>query len=231
MDAVERLSRKVASERTVLASEHRHRYEVAARLCAGMRVADVCCGTGYGTEIVNEGADSVTGVDVDAGAIEAARADLGGADEINFECKDAMAFLRQDLRERFDGIIMFEGLEHLKDPQAALRELLRHSRDGLKLILSVPNSRAFEEGNPFHHTDYGYEEMRAAFGDFEDVTLLYQFLAEGSMIRSQELGDSGEPAGRFDLLDHGELEYANHFIACIGFGNSARLGSGADACT
>jgi SAM-dependent methyltransferase len=220
VDAVERLSRKVAAEKTVLASEHRHRYELAARLCAGRRVADVCCGTGYGCEILNQAGATVTGIDSDASAIEAAQAEIGPVEGIELELRDAQDFLAGDLQDRFDAIVMLEGLEHLSDPEAAITELKRHARSGLKLILSIPNDRIVEEDNPHHLTSYGYEEMQAAFEGFDDLVLLYQYLAEGSLIGP---GEGRELAGGIDLLERGEPEYANHFIACVGFADSPAL--------
>jgi hypothetical protein len=65
-------------------------------------------------------------------------------------------------------------------------------------------------------TTYGYEEAHGAFASFDDCVVLYQFLAEGSLIRR---ADAGEVTGRLGATERGEAEYANHFIACVNFGD------------
>src|SRR5271169_120805 len=58
----------------VLEAEHRQRYEYFADRCKGLRVLDVACGVGYGSQwLAQRGAASVTGVDISAEAIECAR--------------------------------------------------------------------------------------------------------------------------------------------------------------
>ena len=93
-----------------------------------------------------------------------AQATVGAAQDVRFEAADAVEFLRGDLGDDWDAIVCFEGLEHLPTPGAALEQLTRHADSGKKLIVSVPNSRTFEEENEFHVTDFGYEEAREAFG-------------------------------------------------------------------
>lgn len=212
MGVQERLSLDAISANTLIASEHVHRYALAARLCAGMRVVDLACGSGYGSVILRETATAVTGVDNDTTTVDVARATVGKDHDVAFEAADALAFLNRDLGEDYDAIVCFEGLEHFPDPEPVLAELERHAAAGMKLVVSVPNSKGFEEENEFHVTDYGYEEARDAFGRFDEVTLLYQFLAEGSLIRHET---ASELEAEFVLRDHGEPEWANHFIACV----------------
>ena len=219
MDIQERLTVEQATERSLVASEHVHRYEFAAELCAGLRVADVGCGVGYGSALLREACPTVTGVDYDSGAIETARSTFERKG-LEFVEGDGGEFLRGPLRDRFDAIVMFESLEHFADLNGALKSLKRHAEDGLRLIVSLPNSRAFGEENPYHRTDFGYEEAIEAFSGFTDVIVLYQFLAEGSLIQSTE---PGTLTSRTVLEDRSEPEYANHFIACVNF--SDRLDS------
>jgi hypothetical protein len=117
-------------------------------------------------------------------------------------------------------VVMFEGLEHVSDPEAVLDELERLASSGTRLIVSVPNSRAFREDNPFHVTDFGYAGARKAFARFGDVTMLYQVLAEGSMILADGV-DGDAFRGRAAALEYAEPEYANDFIAVVGFAPGA----------
>ena len=212
MGVEERLSLEAVSANTLIASEHVHRYALAARLCEGLRVLDLACGSGYGSAILREGAAAVTGVDNDMATVDTAIATVGKETDIGFEAADALEFLSRDLAGSYDAIVCFEGLEHFPDPEGALDQMARHGAAGMRLVVSVPNSKGFEEDNEFHLTDYGYEEALAAFGRFDELTVLYQFLAEGSLIRGEE---ASERDAEFVLREHGDPEWANHFIACV----------------
>jgi SAM-dependent methyltransferase len=214
LEAVERLTLQQAKEPTLLASTHVHRYELAAELCRGLRVLDLACGSGYGSSILRESCPQVTGIDRDEATIAKAQDKLGRAG-VMFEVADAHEVLRRELGDAYDAIVMLESLEHLDDPDEALASLRRHADNGVKLVVSIPNSRTLEEDNPHHVTDFGYDEARAAFASFPDVRFLYQFQAEGSLIRGAEHFQGDE---RLTLLDEGESEYATHFIALVNFG-------------
>ncbi len=213
MGVQERLTLEATSAHTLIASEHVHRYRMAAAAIDGGHVLDLACGSGYGSRILRERADRVTGVDNDAPTIEAAQATVGRDDGIDFKVADATEFLLSTEAADLDAIVCFEGLEHLPELEPALDAMEKHARAGKKLIFSVPNSKGFHERNEFHVTDFGYEEAMAAFARFPDHRVLYQFLAEGSLIRTED--GAGDPQPRIELSEHGEKEYANHFICFV----------------
>jgi 2-polyprenyl-3-methyl-5-hydroxy-6-metoxy-1,4-benzoquinol methylase len=212
VDAVERLSLEQAGAQTLLAVTHVHRYEVAAELCAGMRVLDLCCGSGYGTGLLAARAAAVTGVDNHEPSIERARAELGDGDRVAFERGDAYEWLERPLGEDFDAIVLLEGVEHLADPARAIEELRRHAEDGLTVVVSLPNSKQFREENPHHVSEFDAESAQAAFARLPGARVLYQFHAEGSLICSEP---GGELEGRVTLTDRAEPEYCNHFLAIV----------------
>lgn len=215
MDVVERLSLDAVSEHTMIACEHLHRYELAAELISGLRVLDLCCGTGYGAAIMAQRAASVHGVDIDVATVDIAAATVGSDTGATFEARDALAFLRaEDIPGRFDAIVCFEGLEHVPDIDAVLREMRRHAEAGVRIVASIPNSKALEENNEFHLSNFGWEEARAAWEEFEDPVMLFQHLAEGSVVLAEE---AAELDARMVHVDHGEPEFANHFIVAVGF--------------
>ena len=213
MGVQERLTLQAVGQPTLIAAEHIHRYEFAAGLCDGARVLDLCCGSGYGGEILAGSATSVHGVDYDAATIDLAAATLGDDRRLTFEVADAMTVLRRELAGQFDAIVCFEGLEHLPDPEGAVRELRRHAAAGVAVICSVPNSRGMGEENEFHVTDFGYEEAGAAFAGFPDAVVVHQFLAEGSVI---VIDRAGELDARLHGVERAEPQYANHFILVCG---------------
>jgi SAM-dependent methyltransferase len=216
VDVAERLSLEASASHSLEAVEHIHRYMLAAELCGGERVLDLCCGSGYGSRILREACPTVVGIDKDVATIDMARATIGREADIEFEAADAHDVLSRSLSETFDAIVMLEGLEHLADPEKAIASLQRHADAGLKLVVSIPNSKAFEEDNPFHVTDFGYEDAVEVGSKFDRVTILYQFVAEGSVIRSET---PAELEVRFVEIERGELEYANHFVLCVNCGS------------
>jgi SAM-dependent methyltransferase len=212
VDAVERLSLEEARASSLIALTHVHRYELAAELCAGKRVLDLCCGSGYGAQILAGTAASTTGIDADVHSIEAAREAFAGESGLEFAHADAHEVLDRGLASEFDAIVLFEALEHLEDPERALKRLEAHAEAGMLLVISVPNSRTFGEENPHHRIEFDFESAMAAFDRFPDREVLYQFHAEGSMIGGG--GDAIEQ-GRVTFPERAEPETANHFIGIV----------------
>jgi len=219
---VERLGLDEARAPTLIAGEHLHRYELAARLCDGLRVADVCCGSGYGTRVLSEAGADTIGIDSSEEAIAEARAGAGAVGQARFERCDALEYLERDLAGELDAVVLFEGLEHLPDLPRATAALRRLAAGGVRLAVSIPNSRLLgEEDNPFHRTDFDHASAVSTLRDLgDDVTLLYQFLAEGSMIRGEDARD--ELSARPTLQGRAEPELASHYIGLVGFGEAAR---------
>jgi SAM-dependent methyltransferase len=213
MDALERLTADELARQDLLAAHHLHRYHLAAALCSGLRVIDLGCGIGYGARILADGgAAAVQGVDRDERVVEEA-ARRYGDDAVSFAAGDAVDALRRVDPEAVDAIVAFEVLEHLDRFGEAMDLLQELAARGMRLALSVPNSRTFGERNAFHATDFDYDSATAAFERFDGVRLLFQHIAEGSVV----LGAGDRVEGRLDALHYGEPEYANSFIALVGF--------------
>lgn len=214
MGAVERLAYDTALGNSLSASEHVQRYRWAARACRGMDVLDLCCGVGYGTQILREEAASCLGVDIDEAAVAEARAaaERTGSD-VTFEAGDAHRWLDGDLAGRFGAIVCFEGLEHLPDLDHALERLAVHAGRGVRLLVSVPNSRTFEERNEFHVSDLDYDSAMAAFARLPEGRIYYQYVAEGAVI----LGEDADVEATAQLLlpDRTEPGYANTFLCAV----------------
>ncbi len=150
-------------------NEHRSRYVMAARFAAGRRVLDLGCGTGYGTALLAQQADSALGIDLSAEAIEYARQQFSSP-QVAFQAADAVA---TSLPEKSFGLITaFEVIEHLSDPAALLAEVQRLlTPDGLALI-STPNSHYYAEQraqsgpNPFHVREFSAAEFHVELARF-----------------------------------------------------------------
>jgi SAM-dependent methyltransferase len=155
----------------LVAAEHLARYWWASQFAEGRRVLDAGCGMGYGSAILAEaGATRVTGVDISAPAIEAARATARGAE---FEVGDIASLPLGD--DSVDLVVCLETIEHVEEPERALDELARVlAPDGL-LLLSSPNRDVYPPGNPHHRREFTPSELRDELRRrFREVELLRQ---------------------------------------------------------
>ncbi len=109
--------------------EHEARYHFAKQYCVNKSVADIACGTGYGSRILAEVATSVEGYDREA---------LCGNRVLDLE--------KQSWEKPYDVIVSFETIEHLENPEFFLENAFRTART---LIVSTPigESRGY---NPHH---------------------------------------------------------------------------------
>ena len=122
---------------------HLERYRFAARHVEGREVADIACGTGYGTELLcAEGkAARAVGVDIDAEAVDYAAA-VHGRDGARYVCASADRTGLPD--ESFDVVVSFETIEHVAEDVPLLDEFSRLLRPGGTLVCSTPNEWPLE---------------------------------------------------------------------------------------
>lgn len=111
---------------------------------AGKRVLDMGCGAaGKSLYYASLGADFVTGVDIVSHYETEACAladNLGLADKFRFVCASACDLPFED--GSFDVIIMNDFVEHVSDPEGALREAMR---------LLAPSGRIYINFPPYYH--------------------------------------------------------------------------------
>jgi 2-polyprenyl-3-methyl-5-hydroxy-6-metoxy-1,4-benzoquinol methylase len=143
-------------------------YEWIAARVAGMRVVDMACGEGYGSDLLAGTAASVVGVDANPAAHEHARLRYRRAN-LRFE---------RDLVESFtqaaDAVVFLQTIEHVSNPGSVLehfRSLIggaqpRGPDHGL-VFVSTPNvltlapAGASRSDNPWHVHEYRAEEFQA----------------------------------------------------------------------
>ena len=150
--------------------DHLARYLFAAHFVAGLSVADLCCGNGYGSNLLfAAGAVRVKGIDIAAEAIVAAEQHYIGPE---FEVGAADQPL--DL-SGFDVAVCFEGIEHVTDPD----QLLANMRGTHLAVLSSPNAEFFPggfSGNPHHRREWTRSEFEALLArHFSEVRMYFQW--------------------------------------------------------
>ncbi len=155
-------------------------YEWIAARVEDLRVIDMACGEGYGSDLLAESAATVVGVDANPEAHEHAR----------------RRYRRQNLRfertlvEGFgepgscDAIVFLQTIEHVRDPHAVLSRFGELLVPGGVAYVSTPNvltlapPGASHSGNPWHLIEYRHEEFRALCESaFEEVTVIGVFHA------------------------------------------------------
>lgn len=185
----------------VVHAEHLARYQLAAQLAGSRRVLDAACGDGYGTHLMAlAGVEDAVGIDLDERTVDHARRRYGAA-----------RFVQADVREmpfengEFDLIVSFETIEHVKDPDRALDELLRVLADEGVLVISTPNKDRYLVDNEFHEREFSHEEFVELLSSrFATVELMLQhnWLASAVLNAEAAAESSGTeiPATRFSKV-------------------------------
>lgn len=161
---------------TVYGAENLARYLFAAHWAAGRKVVDLCCGTGYGTNVLlAAGAAAARGIDVSQSAIGEAQLRFGRPG-LEFAVGDANSPL--DLGDA--GLrVCFEGLEHVSDAGALLDNLVCGLPDDGCVIVSTPNGDLHpsgHSGNPHHVREYGLADFGELMRErFQNVQMYFQW--------------------------------------------------------
>jgi SAM-dependent methyltransferase len=129
------------------------------RLAAGIRVADLGCGTGHAINLMAKEypRSQFVGYDIAADAIERARAEAQawGLANARFEVRDVTQLPRD---ATFDLIVSFDAIHDQRDPAAVLRSAAAAlAPGGLYLVVEPRASSRLEDnvGNPFAPWIYG----------------------------------------------------------------------------
>jgi 2-polyprenyl-3-methyl-5-hydroxy-6-metoxy-1,4-benzoquinol methylase len=102
---------------------------------SGHHVLEVGCSTGYVTEHLVAAGNTVVGVEIDPEAAQlaerfAARVHVADLDLVRVSSIE---------HDRFDVIVLGDVLEHLRDPDTTLRDLVTLLAPGGRVVISLPN--------------------------------------------------------------------------------------------
>lgn len=117
-------------------SRFHHRYRFALELSRGKDVLEVACGSGLGLTTIASAALSVTGVDLDPGNVDVAKATCR-CGNVTIRQMDA---LHLGFGEHcFDLILLFEAIYYLSKPELFISEAWRLLRPGGLLLICTVN--------------------------------------------------------------------------------------------
>ncbi|WP_282837397.1 demethylmenaquinone methyltransferase [Microbacterium flavum] len=119
---------------------------------AGQRILDLAAGTGASSVALAKSGAEVTAGDFSPGMIAEGRRRHGHVPNVTFVQADAMDLPFED--DSFDAVTISFGLRNVNDPKRALREMLRVTTPGGRLVVcefSHPQNPAFEGAYRFYN--------------------------------------------------------------------------------
>jgi SAM-dependent methyltransferase len=158
-------------------------YEWIAKRCAGLRVVDLACGEGYGSDLLAQHAAKAIGVDANPEAHEHARARYRRPN-LSFE-----RGLVEDFEGEVDAVVFLQTIEHIHEPDRLLERIARiaplaYISTPNRLTLAPPGAE--KSDNPWHLREYDQGQYRGLLqSHFRSVELLGLFHAR--KLRAHEL--------------------------------------------
>jgi O-antigen biosynthesis protein len=165
--------------------EHMHRYILARKFGAGLRVLDIACGEGYGSNALADVAGSVVGVDISEEAVSHARAQYGSRANLEYKVGSAADIPLDDAS--VDMVVSFETIEHHDQHEAMMREIKRVLKPGGIVVISSPNKYEYSDvtgyANPWHVKELYLEEFDSLLREqFAHVEMYGQRVVSGSLL-------------------------------------------------
>jgi SAM-dependent methyltransferase len=158
-------------------------YEWIAERVAGLRVVDLACGEGYGSDLLARTAAEVIGVDANPDAYDHARAKYT-RENLSFE-----RGLVEEFETERDAVVFLQTIEHIHEPDRLLDQIARvapvaYVSTPNRLTLAGPH--AVKSENPWHLREYDAGQYRELLEPhFAEVELLGLFHAR--KLRAHEL--------------------------------------------
>lgn len=156
-----------------LLQEHIDRYNFALRHTHNKIVADIACGSGYGSYLLaDKGAKKVIGIDRDKKTIRYA---TGRYKKRNIIYQVAEANNLPMKPSSIDVVVSFETIEHIKKPITFIYETKKVLKKEGLLVISTPNKKYSIGDNPFHFREFDLKEFNQMLKSyFRKVTLYGQ---------------------------------------------------------
>jgi SAM-dependent methyltransferase len=172
-------------------------YQWIAERCGGLRVADLACGEGYGSDLLARSAAEVIGVDANPETFEHAR--------LRYR-RPNLSFRRvlvEEFDQRVDAVVFLQTIEHVHEPDRLLERIARNAPVAYvstpnRLTLAPPGAE--KSDNPWHLREYDLGQYRDLLEPhFSRVEILGVFHAR--KLRAHELAirlgwDRVHPAAR-----------------------------------
>lgn len=185
-------------------------YEWIAERCRGLRVVDLACGEGYGSELLARSAAEVIGVDANPEAHEHAR--------LRYQ-RPNLSFRRglvEGFDEPVDAVVFLQTIEHIHDPAKLLDQIARIAPSAYistpnRLTLAGPDAEKSE--NPWHIVEYDIGQYRELLAPhFDSVEVLGLFHARKLKVHETAIRFGWD---RFHRATHLTKPFYDRFIPAI----------------
>ncbi|MBI4058005.1 class I SAM-dependent methyltransferase [Candidatus Microgenomates bacterium] len=165
--------------------EHIQRYRFCKPYIEGKTILDLGCGTGYGSAIMlTLGAREVIGTDIDPDAIKFAKKNFKKR-KLSFYIADAISLPFPN--NSFDVVVSFEVIEHMKDYQQYIQEVLRVLKKKGYCIFSTPNRKQYRAGtSPYHFKEFTAQDLRELYKPFGKLELFGQFFTNEAFVEYEK---------------------------------------------
>lgn len=165
--------------------EHLHRYALSLPVVSGKLVLDIASGEGYGAALLARNARAVTGVDIDAAAVQHAREQYADHSNLQFLEGSCAAIPLPD--QSVEVVVSFETIEHHDQHEEMLLEIKRVLKPGGVLVISSPNKLVYSDipqlKNHYHVKELYYDEFDQLLSrHFKHQRLYGQRLSIGSFV-------------------------------------------------
>jgi len=176
--------RFIPSKRGAIEFEHLHRYHLAKALVKDKKVLDVACGEGYGSNILAELAETVTGVDICEITISNAKTNYT-KNNLEFHSGNMSDIPMAD--SSVDIVISFETIEHGDKHEEFMKEIKRVLKPEGFLIISSPDKLEYTDipsfSNSYHVKELYLDDFKVLLSKyFKNTQILGQRVVYGSLI-------------------------------------------------
>lgn len=158
--------------------EHIARYQFAAPFLHG-RVLDFASGSGFGSQLIakmqKKVVEEVVALDISEEAIRYARGRYYHPN-VRYVVGDILDDKLPEQYGQFDFVVSFETIEHIKDYEQFLANVLNLLKPGGMLILSTPFGQGIGQptNEPFHIHQFTEQEFKSLFFAFTSSEFYYQ---------------------------------------------------------
>jgi len=169
------------------------------------RAVEIGCGTGYFTKALASVADSVVATDFCDGMLAKARERLKDLRNVTIQKEDCLKTSFPD--DTFDTVFMALVLNHVADPEAALKEAYRILKPGGRLIIVNPDNSMANEirqkfGSYIYQSSYGDAQAKypQVFRDLSGDELGGMLESSGFKVDVSDMCQDGR--GAFDAMEY-----------------------------
>lgn len=168
-------------------AEHLHRYAISLKLAKNKRVLDIACGEGYGSNLIADYADHVTGIDISVEVVKHANEKYKN-ENLEYLVGSVLDIPLEN--SSIDLVVSFETIEHLNEHNEMIVEIKRVLKaDGI-LIISSPEKENYQKvdpDNPYHVKELRSSEFATLLNKyFKNIKMYEQSFLLGSVIVPEE---------------------------------------------